>query len=170
MAEYKFGDGMKKVFLAGVGAIALTAEKGSELIGELVKKGELTVEQGKDLNVDLQRSFKETMDKRGVNIDELTQKFSKMSSEELAKIKEQLANAEKVVSEKLKKADEAVEEFAEKAEEKIEEVSEAVEEAVEKAADAAEAAAEETAEPAEECCCKEAAEEAPAEEAPADAE
>ena len=29
MAEYKFGDGMKKVFLAGVGAIALTAEKGS---------------------------------------------------------------------------------------------------------------------------------------------
>ena len=120
------------------------------------------------LNKDLQRSFKETMDKRGVNIDELTQKFSKMSSEELAKIKEQLANAEKVVSEKLKKADEAVEEFAEKAEEKIGEVSEAVEEAVDKAADAAEAAAEETAEPAEECCCKEAAEEAPAEEAPAE--
>ena len=37
MAEYKFGDGMKKIFLAGVGAIALSAEKGSELIGELVK-------------------------------------------------------------------------------------------------------------------------------------
>ena len=50
MAEYKFGDGIKKFFLAGVGAVAITAEKGQEIIGELVKKGELTVEQGKELN------------------------------------------------------------------------------------------------------------------------
>ena len=39
MAEYKFGDGIKKFFLAGVGAVAITAEKGQEIIGELVKKG-----------------------------------------------------------------------------------------------------------------------------------
>ena len=38
MAEYKFGDGIKKFFLAGVGAVAITAEKGQEIIGELVKK------------------------------------------------------------------------------------------------------------------------------------
>ena len=40
MAEYKFGDGIKKFFLAGVGAVAITAEKGQEIIGELVKKAE----------------------------------------------------------------------------------------------------------------------------------
>ncbi len=130
MADFNFSDGMKKVFLAGVGAIALSAEKGSELIGELVKKGELTVEQGKDLNKDLQRSFKENMDKRGVNIDELSQKFSKMSSDELAKIKEQIAKAEAIITEKMTKADEAVEGTAEEAAEEAKAVAEEVEEAV----------------------------------------
>ena len=168
MADYKFGDGMKKIFLAGVGAIALSAEKGSELIGELVKKGEITVEQGKDLNKDLQRSFKESMDKRGINIDELGQKISKMSSDELARIKEQIANAEKALSERMKKADESRNDFADAAEEKIDEFKTAVDDTVEKAADAAEAAAcecankvEECAEKAEECAeeCAEKAEE-----------
>ena len=130
MADFNFSDGMKKVFLAGVGAIALSAEKGSELISELVKKGELTVEQGKDLNKDLQRSFKESMDKRGVNIDELSQKFSKMSSDELAKIKEQIAKAEAIITEKMTKADEAVEGTAEEAAEEAKAVAEEVEEAV----------------------------------------
>ena len=55
MAEYKLGDGIKKFFLAGVGAAAITVEKGQEIIGELVKKGELTVEQGKILNEELTR-------------------------------------------------------------------------------------------------------------------
>ena len=82
MADNKFGDGIKTILLAGVGAVAFTAEKGQEIIGELVKKGEITMEQGKDLNKDFQRSFKESMDKRGINLDELGQKFSKMSEEE----------------------------------------------------------------------------------------
>ena len=98
MADFKFGDGIKTIILAGVGAVAYSAEKGQEIIGELVKKGEITVEQGKDLSSDLQRSFKESMGKRGIDIDEISEKVSKMSSEELAKIKEQLANAEKLVS------------------------------------------------------------------------
>ena len=142
MAEYRFGDGIKKFLLAGVGAVALSAEKGSELINELVKKGEITVEQGKDLNRDLQRSFKESMDKRGVNIDELSQKISKMSADELARIKEQVANAEKVLAEKLRKADEALNDFADAAEDKAADVGEAVEEAVEKATDAVDKTAE----------------------------
>lgn len=113
MADFKFGDGIKTIILAGVGAVAYSAEKGQEIIGELVKKGEITVEQGKDLSSDLQRSFKESMGKRGIDIDEISEKVSKMSSEELAKIKEQLANAEKLVSERLKKVEEADEEAAE---------------------------------------------------------
>ena len=170
MAEYKFGDGIKKILLAGVGAVALSAEKGSELINELVKKGEITVEQGKDLNKDLQRSFKESMDKRGVNIDELSQKISKMSADELARIKEQIANAEKALSEKLRKADEALNDFADAAEDKAKEVGEAVEEAVEKAADAVDKAAEDAVDAAEDVVeaveekAAEAEEEKPAEE------
>lgn len=43
----------RKVFLAGVGAVAMSAEKSSQLIDDLVKKGEITVEQGKALNEEL---------------------------------------------------------------------------------------------------------------------
>ncbi|MCI1664926.1 MAG: hypothetical protein LKI25_00940 [Atopobiaceae bacterium] len=46
-------EGIRKVFLAGVGAIAMGAEKGQEVVDDLVKKGELTVEQGKALNQEL---------------------------------------------------------------------------------------------------------------------
>ena len=43
----------RKVFLAGVGAVAMSAEKSSQLIDDLVKKGDITVEQGKALNEEL---------------------------------------------------------------------------------------------------------------------
>ncbi len=46
----KLGSGLKKVLLAGIGAVAVTGEKSKELLDEMVKKGELTVEQGKALN------------------------------------------------------------------------------------------------------------------------
>lgn len=36
--------------LAGIGAVAATKEKSEGILDELVKKGELTVEQGKVLN------------------------------------------------------------------------------------------------------------------------
>jgi polyhydroxyalkanoate synthesis regulator phasin len=136
MADFKFGDGIKTIILAGVGAVAYSAEKGQEIIGELVKKGEITVEQGKDLSSDLQRSFKESMGKRGIDIDEISEKVSKMSSEELAKIKEQLANAEKLVSERLKKVEEADEEAAEAPAEEAPAEEAPAEEAAEEAAEA----------------------------------
>lgn len=137
MADFKFGDGIKTIILAGVGAVAYSAEKGQEIIGELVKKGEITVEQGKDLSSDLQRSFKESMGKRGIDIDEISERVSKMSSEELAKIKEQLANAEKLVSERLKKVEEeAGEEAAEAPAEEAPAEEAPAEEPVEEAAEA----------------------------------
>ena len=49
----KLSEDMKKIVLFGVGAAALTAEKSKELIEELVKKGELSIEQGKVLNEEL---------------------------------------------------------------------------------------------------------------------
>ena len=36
MADYKFGDGIKTIILAGIGAVAYSAEKGQEIIGDLV--------------------------------------------------------------------------------------------------------------------------------------
>ena len=54
---------MKKIMLAGIGAVAVTAEKSKEVLEELVSKGELTVEQGKVLNEELKHNVKEAMQK-----------------------------------------------------------------------------------------------------------
>jgi polyhydroxyalkanoate synthesis regulator phasin len=48
---------LKNMILAGIGTFAYTYEKSMDMIDELVKKGELTVNQGKDLNEELKRKM-----------------------------------------------------------------------------------------------------------------
>ena len=55
MTDFDLGNGLKKVLLAGIGAVAVTVEKSQQVIDDLVKKGELTVDQGKQLNTELKR-------------------------------------------------------------------------------------------------------------------
>ena len=57
----KLSDNLKKIFLAGIGAVAVTAEKSKDLLDEMVDKGELTVEQGKVLNEELKHNVKKTV-------------------------------------------------------------------------------------------------------------
>ncbi len=47
-------EGFKNVFLAGIGALAIGGEKGKELVDTLVAKGEMTIDQGKQINRELQ--------------------------------------------------------------------------------------------------------------------
>ena len=75
-------DGVKKAFLAGVGAVAMGAEKSQELVDDLIHKGELTVEQGKSLNEELTRKVRETADSASDEM--LRSKFRGMSAEERA--------------------------------------------------------------------------------------
>ena len=56
-----FGENIKKVLLAGIGAVAITTEKSKDLLNEMVKKGELTVEQGKVLNEELKHNMSEKL-------------------------------------------------------------------------------------------------------------
>jgi len=46
---------LKKLLMAGLGSMAYTYEKGAEIVEELIKKGELTINQGKELNQELKR-------------------------------------------------------------------------------------------------------------------
>ncbi|AKV55688.1 hypothetical protein BACT_1386 [Bifidobacterium actinocoloniiforme DSM 22766] len=55
MSELNLGDGLRKVMLAGIGALATGVEKSQEIVDQLVEKGELTVNQGKELNTELKR-------------------------------------------------------------------------------------------------------------------
>ena len=59
MAGIDIMGGLNKAFLATVGAVAITAEKSQQAVEDLVKKGELTVQQGKSLNQELSRKAKE---------------------------------------------------------------------------------------------------------------
>ena len=63
-------DVLRKTFLSLVGAAAVTAEKATEIVDELVKKGEITVDEGKKL-------AKELQEKGEVAQDELSQKVKK---------------------------------------------------------------------------------------------
>ena len=49
---------LKKIFLAGIGTVATTYEKANELIDDMVKKGNLTVGEGKELSQELKTDFK----------------------------------------------------------------------------------------------------------------
>lgn len=62
MAGFDLMDGVRKAFLAGVGAVAYGAEKSQEFVEDLIEKGEITVEQGKELNAELTRKVRETAD------------------------------------------------------------------------------------------------------------
>lgn len=51
-------DDFKKVLLAGIGAAATSYEKSSKLLDDMVKKGKLTVDEGKELSEELKRTLK----------------------------------------------------------------------------------------------------------------
>ncbi len=88
-------EGIRKIFLAGVGAVATTGEAAKSLIDTLVEKGELTVEQGKALNEELKKSAKDKMNRHVTVhvVNEFKDVYSavdKMSKEELESLKERL--------------------------------------------------------------------------------
>jgi polyhydroxyalkanoate synthesis regulator phasin len=95
MAMDKIGDGLKKFLLVGIGAAATTVEKSQQIVDELIKKGEITVEQGKELNKELQHNVKKTMEARKADAMTVEEKLAKMSADELELLKKKIAEAEK---------------------------------------------------------------------------
>lgn len=85
----KLGENVKKLLLAGIGAAAVTAEKSKELLDEMVKKGELTVEQGKVLNEELKHNLKKTVQEnvhkaeKQTSTEEVDDLLEKLSPEQL---------------------------------------------------------------------------------------
>ncbi len=89
-------DDMKKIFLAGIGAMATTAEKTKEFIDSLIEKGELTVEQGKIINEELKRNRENKKKNTGAeSMEDLLKKLATLSREEISVLKEKLLEMEK---------------------------------------------------------------------------
>ena len=121
----ELGDGLKKLLLAGVGTVAVTAEKSKEILDELVKKGELTVEQGKVLNKELKHNIKSTVKTAADSVkesaarkndqEELKATISKLTPEQLAAVKAQIESMQAEAAKEKEEASEAAEEPVEEA-------------------------------------------------------
>lgn len=97
-------DDLKKVFLFGVGAIAKTSEKSKELIDELIEKGAITVEQGKNLNEELKHNLQEKIieKEKELNSELISQikDMKNLSDEDIAVLKAKIEEVEKERNEK----------------------------------------------------------------------
>ena len=113
----------RKKIIIGRDWCCVTAEKSRELLDEMVKKGELTVEQGKALNEELKHNIKKTV-KEKVNVsvkpsspEEIDELLEKMTPEQLQSLKARIDAMNEAAEEKDK---EDVQEASEEKEERTE--------------------------------------------------
>jgi polyhydroxyalkanoate synthesis regulator phasin len=92
---------LKKIFLAGLGAAAFSAEKSKQVVDELVKRGELTLEQGKILNEELRRNIKEKIAVQEpekadapMNFAGVEKEIGRMNRQQLEELRGKIAEAE----------------------------------------------------------------------------
>ena len=91
-------DDLKKIMLAGIGSMAYSYEKASEMVDNLVKKGQLTMDQGKELSEELKRNVKSTSEKSipltKEDIKELLQGMNFATKDDLNSLKVKVAELE----------------------------------------------------------------------------
>jgi len=124
------GDNLRDILFAGIGAVAITAEKGKEVIDTLVEKGELTYEQGKQLNQELKHKASTTVQSIRDNAVEARMKVMTPEERDAFAVRVAEVAAEQNAADAAKAAEEAAAAEEEAAEEVVveAEVVESVEE------------------------------------------
>ncbi len=97
-----FSEDLKKIFYAGVGAIAMSEEKAKAVYEELVRRGEIAVEHGKVVNEELKRDIKKARkdfeqrvrDNCKPTREGVLRDLQKLSKEDLEAIKKQMNEME----------------------------------------------------------------------------
>ncbi|MBP2034074.1 polyhydroxyalkanoate synthesis regulator phasin [Clostridium algifaecis] len=95
---------LKNLFLAGVGSAAYTYEKAAKLIEEMVEKGKLTVDEGKQLSEELKRNVTAKKNQlKPLTKDELTSILNDLnfaSKNDISSINQRLNKIEETLSNK----------------------------------------------------------------------
>lgn len=95
---------LKNLFLAGIGSAAYTYEKAAKLIEEMVEKGKLTVDEGKQLSEELKRNVTAKKNQlKPLTKDELTSILNDLnfaSKNDISSINERLNKIEETLSNK----------------------------------------------------------------------
>lgn len=94
-------DDLKNVLLAGLGSAAYTYEKASKVVDDLVEKGKITLDEGKELSSELKRNIIE----KGSEIKPLTKQDMKdllkelnfATKDDLAELQNRIADLEKKI-------------------------------------------------------------------------
>jgi poly(hydroxyalkanoate) granule-associated protein len=76
----------KKIFLAGLGTAALTWEKAGDVINELIEKGKLSVDEGKELSQELKRNIEQKGTETKENIKQKMDDLKPLTKEGLKEI------------------------------------------------------------------------------------
>jgi len=96
-------DDLKNILLAGIGTAAYSYEKACEIVNTMVKKGQLSVDQGKELSQELKKTLNDTAEKTNDKTKSLTREdmidvlkqMNFATKDEVADIKERLEKLEK---------------------------------------------------------------------------
>ncbi|MDD3336674.1 MAG: hypothetical protein PHI98_14375 [Eubacteriales bacterium] len=92
-----FSEDLRKILMAGVGAVSTAAEKLPEALDTLAKRGEETLEQGKVLNEQLRHEIKQavkenvTVVETAMDKDGVLNAMNTMSAEELDAVEKKIA-------------------------------------------------------------------------------
>lgn len=91
-------DQLKNALLAGLGSAAYTYEKASKVIDDMVEKGKLTIDEGKELSQELKQNIVQKSEKikpvSKEDINSLLNNSNFATKEDLKEIKERLKKLE----------------------------------------------------------------------------
>lgn len=94
---------LRRFFLTGVGAIALTKEKTEEIVETLIKKGELTAEEGKQFVKDILKRTEEGKkfleEKIDTGVKKVIEKMDLATKKEVDDLNEKVSALEKEIEE-----------------------------------------------------------------------
>ena len=79
-------DELKKVLLAGIGLTAMTYDKAEKIVKELMDKGRLTLDEGKELQSELKRKSQEEAKDLLGQIKEKSQSLQYATKEDLQRL------------------------------------------------------------------------------------
>lgn len=91
---------LRKILLLGIGSAAYTYEKATKVVDDMVQKGRLTVEEGKELSEELKRTVKEKSEKseaKPLTKEDMIDVFKQMdfaTKDDLNDLKERLSKLE----------------------------------------------------------------------------
>ncbi|WP_315459824.1 phasin-related domain-containing protein [uncultured Streptococcus sp.] len=83
-------DELKKVLLAGIGLTSMALEKADAFVKELVEKGRLTVEEGKELQSELKRKGEDEAKELLDQLDVKTKTVQYATKEDVSRLEDKL--------------------------------------------------------------------------------